>query len=59
MTKKKAVLFLEGNQRQVESAIHELVKLKDQANAQPELTATLQTEGVNTESIEIGFESQD
>jgi len=59
MSKKKAVVFLEGNSRAIESAIHELSKLKDEANAQPELTATLQTEAVHAEDVEVSFESQD
>jgi len=59
MSKKKAVVFLEGNSRAIESAIHELSKLKDEANAQPELTATLQTEEVHAEDLEVSFESQD
>jgi len=59
MTKKKAVVFLEGNSRAIESAIHELSKLTSEANAQPQLTATLQTEEVHSESLEVEFERQD
>lgn len=44
MTKKKATIVLEGNSVQIESVIHELSKLQDQANKQPELVATLQTQ---------------
>lgn len=59
MTKKKAVVFLEGNSRAIESAIHELLKLTSEANAQPQLTATLQTEEVHSEELEVEFERQD
>ena len=44
MTKRKATIIMEGNSRQIESMIHELNKIADEANAQPELTATMQTE---------------
>jgi len=59
MTKKKSVVFLEGNTRQVEEAIHSLNKFVSEANKQPELTATLQTEEVHAESVTVGFERQD
>lgn len=54
---KKAIVFLEGNSRQVDLAIHELNKMLDKANSQPELTATMQTESVETQEKEIEFES--
>jgi len=57
MTKKKAVVFLEGNQRQQEAFVHELTKLVSEANAQPELTASLQTTDVVEEPEEPHFES--
>lgn len=44
MTKKKATIVLEGNSIAIEQCIHELQKLQDQANKQPELVATLQTQ---------------
>lgn len=55
MTKKKAVVFLEGNQRQAEEAIHELQKLTDEANSLPELTASLQTTGVVSDPEGVEF----
>jgi len=58
MTRKKATIILEGNEKQVESAIHELSKLKSEANRQPELTATIQTEALADESsYSRGFET--
>jgi hypothetical protein len=47
MTRKKTTIILEGNEKQVESAIHELSKLKSEANRQPELTASMQTESLS------------
>lgn len=58
MTRKKATIILEGNEKQVESAIHELNKLRSEANRQPELTATIQTEALAEQSeYEPAFES--
>jgi len=50
MTRKKSTIILEGNEVAVEQAIHELSKLKSEANRQPELTATIQTESLPDES---------
>jgi len=50
MTRKKITIILEGNEIAVEQAIHELSKLKSEANRQPELTATMQTEPLPEES---------
>ena len=44
MTKKKVTLVLEGNNIKIENLIHELQKMQDQANRQPELVATIQTQ---------------
>jgi len=55
MTKKKAVVYLEGNTRQQESFIHELSKLVSEANQQPELTASLQTIDVVTDPEGVEF----
>lgn len=49
MSKKRAVVNFEGNQKQCEQAIHELIKFVSEADAQPELTATLQTSDVETD----------
>jgi len=46
MSKKKVTIILEGNSISIDSAIHELKKLTQQADAQPELTASMQTEQV-------------
>lgn len=57
MSKKKAVIILEGNTRQRESFIHELNKLVSEANAQPELEASLQTEDIEQSEQDPHFES--
>jgi len=58
MTRKKATIILEGNDVAIEQAIHELSKLKSEANRQPELTASMQTESLSDDSdYETGFES--
>jgi len=57
MTEKKAVVFVEGNTKQSEQFIHELSKLISEANAQPELTASLQTEQVETTGTDIDLDS--
>jgi len=44
MTKKKATIIMEGNSIQIEQMQHELSKIVSQANKQPELTATMQSE---------------
>jgi hypothetical protein len=46
MSKKKVTIILEGNSISIDSAIHELKKLTQQADTQPELTASMQTEQV-------------
>lgn len=56
--KKKATLILEGNSVQIEQCIHELQKLKSEANRQPELTATVQTEELPETDYENGFEDE-
>jgi hypothetical protein len=56
MSKKKAVVFLEGNQRQQEAFVHELNKLVSEANAQPELEASLQTEDIQESPDDPHFE---
>jgi len=50
MTRKKATLILEGNEVAVQQAIHKLNKLKSEANRQPELTVTLQSESLPEDS---------
>lgn len=52
---KKATVILEGNNVQVEQCIHELSKLVSEANSQPELIATLQTEEVDNTDYNGGF----
>ena len=44
--KKRVVVTLEGNRRKIENAVHELKKFSSEANAEPELTATVQSETV-------------
>jgi len=46
MSKKKVTIILEGNSISIDSAIHELKKLTQQADAQPELSSSMQTEQV-------------
>jgi len=54
---KRITIVVEGNTRQQDKAIHEMGKLVDKANSQPELSATMQTDSVdNTEDIETTFE---
>lgn len=58
MTRKKATIILEGNEVAVQQAIHELNKLKSEANRQPELTATLQSESLpETNEYDLAFQS--
>lgn len=52
---KKAVVIVEGNTNQTERLVHELTKLVSEANQQPELTASLQTESVETTDDEVAF----
>jgi len=52
---KKAVVIVEGNTKQTERLVHELSKLVSEANQQPELTASLQTESVDTSDDEVVF----
>jgi len=58
MTKKKATVILEGNSVAIEQAIHEISKLKDQADKQPELTASMQTESLSNETYNGELEWQ-
>lgn len=44
--KKRVVVTLEGNSRKIQNAVHELIKFGKEANAEPELTATVQSETV-------------
>jgi len=54
---KRITIVVEGNTRQQDKAIHEMGKLVDKANSQPELSATMQTDSVdNTDDIETAFE---
>jgi hypothetical protein len=54
---KRIAIVVEGNVRQEDRTIHELSKLVDKANSQPELSASMQTDSVdNTEDIEATFE---
>jgi len=46
MSKKKVTIILEGNSISIDSAIHELKKLTQQADKQPELSSSMQTEQV-------------
>jgi len=56
MSKKKATVILEGNTIAIEQAIHEISKLKDEADKQPELTASMQTESLNDETYSGEFQ---
>lgn len=50
--KKRVVITLEGNRIQQENVIHELSKVVDKCNKQPELAATLQTSDVTDEELD-------
>ena len=52
--KKRVVVTLEGNSRKIENAVHELKKFGKEACAEPELTATVQSETVE-DSESAGF----
>jgi len=54
---KKAVIIAEGNQKQTERLIHELQKLVSQANSEPELTASIQSESVESSEHSVTFAS--
>ena len=56
--KKRFVVITEGNSRQIEQLEHQLNKLTDQANAQPELVATLQSERVEQTDTELNFSNE-
>ena len=46
MTKKKVTIVLDGNQRRQESVYHELSKIVDDINAEPEINASIQSESL-------------
>jgi len=52
MTKKQITIVLDGNSRKMESAFHELSKFCDEANAEPELSASIQSEMLDDETSE-------
>lgn len=56
MTRKKATMIIEGNQHEVERVIHQLAKLNQEANRQPELTTSLQTEALPANQYDPNFE---
>lgn len=55
---KRITVIVEGNTRQQDKAVHEMGKLVDKANSQPELSATMQSESVDSsEDVEeVAFE---
>lgn len=53
MSEQKAVIILEGNARKTERAVHELQKFVDEANQEPEITATLQTKRVERTDADV------
>lgn len=56
MTQRKAIITFEGTDKKQEQAIHELQKFVAEANGEPELAATLQSERVD-ESAELDVDS--
>jgi len=50
---RKATVIIEGNKRQQERMIHEINKLVSEANREPELTASLQTEHVDEDTMNV------
>lgn len=54
---KRVTVVLEGNIRQEDKAIHEMNKLVDKADSQPELTASIQSESVDVDSQDVDFET--
>jgi len=53
---KRITVVVEGNPRQEDRAIHEMNKLVDKANSQPELSASIHTDTVDDSEDEIRFE---
>jgi len=56
MTRKKATMIIEGNELAVERLIHQLSKLNQEANRQPELTTSLQTEALPANDYDASFD---
>lgn len=59
MTKKKVTIILEGNDVSVEQAIHELSKFRSQADKQPKLDASMQSEVIEGDENLPGFGDTD
>lgn len=53
---KRITVVVEGNTRQEDRTVHEMNKLIDKANSQPELSATMQSETVQDSENEAKFE---
>lgn len=53
---KRITVVVEGNTRQEDRTVHELNKLVDKADSQPELQATMQSETVQDSENEATFE---
>jgi len=52
MTKKQITIVLDGNSRRQESVYHELSKIVDNINAEPEISASIQSESLDDETSE-------
>lgn len=53
MSHRKAIITVDGNDRQQERALHELKKFVSEANQEPELNATIQIEHVEQSNMEL------
>jgi hypothetical protein len=59
MSMKQAKLIIDGNTRQQDRVVHELQKLVSEANQQPELDVSMQTEHVDQDEpleVETAFD---
>ena len=50
---RKATVIIEGNARQQERVIHELNKLVSEANREPELNVSLQSQQIDTMDSDV------
>jgi hypothetical protein len=56
MTRRKAIITLEGNDRKQENAIHQLKKFVAEANREAELDATIQSERIEATETDVDVE---
>jgi len=53
MTQRKAIITFEGNDRKQENALHKLKKFVSEANEEPEIQATFQSERIEETNADV------